>query len=66
MVEERNKLIFTNFKIWNGELIADIPSKWTEFSSLNNNSVEEAKSPDKLFENLRLSIIKVFLIKRFY
>lgn len=51
VVQEHHELSLGDGQVGVTELIRNIPSKWTEFSSLENQGVEEAKSPHKSFES---------------
>lgn len=62
VVQELHELILGNSQIGGRELIPDVPSKRSELSTLKDEGVEEAKSPQESTKNLRLLAVLEYVV----
>jgi hypothetical protein len=61
MVQELDELLFGDLQVRHRELVTNVPSEGTKLSSLKNDCVEEAETPDELPEYDGLRVLKVVI-----
>jgi len=61
-VEELEELILTDAQVRRRELVGDVPAEWSKLTSLQTQSVEEAKTPKEAAESDWLVIAIKFFV----
>lgn len=63
-IKKHFKLSLAHCQVLIGKFVGDVPANWSEFSSVLNNSMEQAETKEKLFECLWfLAVLQLFVGK---
>lgn len=61
-VQKHLQLLLRDLKIFVGEVVLNVPTNWTEFSSIQNNGVEETQREEEFLVNFGFFAVIQFLI----